>query len=91
MGIQDTCIRDTGIRVMRIRVTCTRDMCTQGTCTRDTRIRDTSGGMDILTGTDRETTGVADDMSDHTGVQRGRRGDGRTAAGMVGAATGGDS
>ena len=60
-------------------------------CTRDSRIRDTPGGMDILAGTDTETTGVADDMFDHTGVHRGRRGDGHMAAGMAGGATGADS
>jgi hypothetical protein len=55
------------------------------------RIRDTSGGMDILAGTDTDPTGVADDMFDHTGVQRGRPGDGHMAAGTVGGATGADS
>jgi hypothetical protein len=55
------------------------------------RIRDTSGGMDILAGTDTETTGVADDMFDHTGVQGGRRGEGHMAAGTVGGATGANS
>lgn len=82
MRIRDTCTRDTSIRDMCIRDTYTRD-----TCTRDTRIRGTSGGVDILAGTDNDTTGVADDMFDHTGGQRGRRGDGHTAAGMVGEAT----
>ena len=47
--------------------------------------------MHILVGTDIEPTGVADDMFDHTGVQRGRRGEGHMAAGMVGGATGADS
>jgi hypothetical protein len=90
--IRDTCIRDICIRDTATRDMCIQDMCTRDTGTRDTRIRDTSGGMDTLAGTDTDTTGVADDMFDHTGVSRGRQGDGHTAAaGMVGEATGADS
>ena len=81
MCIRGTCIPDTF----------TRDICTQDTCTRDTRIRDTSGGMDILAGTDNGPTGVADDMFDRTVVRRGRRGDGHMAAGNEDGATGADS
>jgi hypothetical protein len=91
MSIRDMSIRDMSIRDMCTRDTCTRDICIQDTCIRGTRIRDTSGGMDILAGTDTGRTGVADDMSDHTVVQRGRRGDGHMAAGKEDGATGADN
>lgn len=56
-------------------------------CIRDTDTPDTPGAMDIAAGTDIDTTGVADDMFDHTRVG-GRRGDGHMAAGTVGTPTG---
>ena len=56
--------------------------------TRDTCTRGTPGMMDIVAGTDTETTGLADDMFGRMGVRHGRRVDGRMAAGMGGRATG---
>jgi len=89
--IRDTCTPDTRTQGICIRDTRTRDTCTRDTGIRDTRTRDTSGAADILAGTDTDTTGVAEDMFDPTGVQRGRRGDGHMAARMVGGAIGTDS
>ena len=66
-----TGIRDTSIRDTRIH---------------DTDTRDTSGVMDIVAGTDIDTTGVVDDM--FVDVLGGRRRDGHMAVTVAGAIIG---
>ena len=90
MCIRDTRTRDTYTRDMRTRDMCTRirDIGIRAMGTHDTCTRGTPGMMDIVAGTDTETTGRADDMFGRMGVRRGRRGDGHMAAGIGGEATG---